>query len=91
MALMPVKTTDDKGRLTLGREFAHKQFFVIRKPDNVLQMIPAETIPAREVWLYRNPAALSAVLEGLEQAKAGRLSDGPDLDAAMALADKIED
>ncbi len=91
MAPLSVKTTDSKGRLTLGAEFAGKQFIMVRKEGNVLQMIPAETVPTREAWLYKNPKALSAVLEGLDQAKAGELFEGPDLDAALELADKIGD
>ena len=91
MASLPIRTVDSRGRLTLGREFAHKQFFINRKDRNVIQIIAAETVPAREAWLFRNPAALSAVLEGLEQARAGKLSKGPDLDAALAFVETIED
>lgn len=91
MSPMPVRTTDSKGRLTLGNEFAGKQFIILHREDNVIQIIPAETVPAREAWLFKNPTALSAVLEGLEQAKRGMLSKGPDIDAALAFADQIED
>ncbi len=91
MSPLPVKKTDSKGRLTLGQEYANKQFFVNRKDEGVIQIIPAETVPAREAWLFKNPEALSAVLEGLEQAREGKLSKGPDLDAALAFAETIED
>jgi len=91
MASLPIRTVDSRGRLTLGQEFAHKQFFINRQDGNVIQIIAAETVPAREAWLFKNPAALSAVLEGLEQARAGKLSKGPDLDAALAFVDTIED
>ncbi len=90
MSPLPVKTTDSKGRLTLGREFAGKQFFINHKDSGVIQIIPAETVPAREAWLFKNPAALSVVLEGLEQARKGQLSKGPDMAKALAFADKIE-
>jgi len=91
MSPLPVKTTDSKGRLTLGREFAGRQFLVHRKDGGVIEIIPAETVPAREAWLFKNPTALSAVMEGLEQAREGKLSEGPDVDAALGFAEKIED
>ncbi len=37
-----------------------------------------------EPWSSPSPKVLAAVKEGLEQARAGHLSDGPDLDAALA-------
>ncbi len=91
MSPLPVKKTDSKGRLTLGHEFAGKQFFINRGENNVIQIIPAETVPAREAWLFKNPPALSAVLEGLKQAHEGKLSEGPDIDAALAFVEQIED
>ena len=38
-------------------------------------------VPKREEWLHKNPEALKSVERGLEQAKRGELSEGPDLDA----------
>jgi hypothetical protein len=43
-------------------------------------------ITKREALLHRNPAALEAVRRGLEQARAGELTDGPDLAQAAKVA-----
>ena len=43
-------------------------------------------VPAAEAWLFRNRDALSSVRRGLEQVAAGNFVEGPDLDAAHALA-----
>ena len=85
------RTTDSKGRLTLGAEYAFEQFLIYHLEDDTIQMIPAKTVPAREAWLYENPKALASVRKGLEQARAGHRSKGPDLDAAIAFAEKIKD
>lgn len=37
-------------------------------------------IPKREQWLYKNEGALYSVTKGLEQAKNGELTNGPDLE-----------
>jgi len=44
-----------------------------------------------KAWLFRNAEALEAVLERLEQARAGKLSKGLDLDAALAFVERIDD
>ncbi len=90
MASLPVKTVDDKGRLTLGKEFAHKQFFIDRKDGNVIQIIPAETVPAREAWLFKDPEALASVMRGLEQVRSGETAEAPDLAADIALFEDSE-
>jgi predicted transcriptional regulator len=47
-------------------------------------------IPEREAWLYRNQAALDRVRAGLEDAAAGKLVDGPYLEADAELAEHME-
>ena len=37
---------------------------------------PQVTIPAAEVWLYKNPKALTMVREGLQEAKSGKTIKG---------------
>lgn len=83
------KQTDSKGRVTLGEAFANCTLIVEdRGHEVVLQR--ARVIPEREAWLYENEAALASVRRGLKQATARKLSDGPDLDEAARLADRLE-
>lgn len=51
----------------------------------------ARVIPEREAWLYQNPKALASVRRGLEQAREGRLTKGPDLRRARGIADTLSD
>jgi hypothetical protein len=85
------KFVDNKGRVTLGQEFASGLVIVKRLGKGLLEIIRAEAVPAREAWLYKNPEALAMVIQGLEDAKAGRLGRGPDLKAGDELAEAIED
>jgi hypothetical protein len=36
---------------------------------------PQVTIPASEIWLFKNPEALASVMRGLSDAKEGRVSE----------------
>ncbi len=85
------KNVDSKGRVTLPPEFASALVIVKRLGKGLVQIVLAEAVPAPEAWLYKNPEALAMVMEGLEDAKAGRLSDGPDLAEGDALTGEIED
>ena len=86
------KTTDTKGRLTLGQEFANKTFIVKHQNDTEILFTLARVIPEREAWLYENQEAKNRVATGLQQAKSGQFSDSPpDLDSDAALADELEE
>jgi glycine/D-amino acid oxidase-like deaminating enzyme len=50
-----------------------------------------DAIPERERWLWRNPDALAAVMDGLEQTGCGEFAEPPDLEAGRNLAEAIED
>jgi hypothetical protein len=67
---------DSKGRITLGR-FAEgvSSFRATRDSEGKITLVPYVEIPARELWLHRNPEALAAVLKGIEQAERGELHD----------------
>lgn len=72
----PNKTVqpDAKGRVTLGRlADGISSFHVSTDKKGRIILDPYVEIPAREHWLYQNKAALSQVLEGLEDAKAGKV------------------
>lgn len=86
------KTTDAKGRLTLGQEFANKTFIIKHQSDTEILFTLARVVPEREAWLYENQEAKNRVAAGLQQAKARQFSDSPpDLDADAALADELEE
>lgn len=82
-----VVTADQGGRINLGKSRAGCSFRVLEQGSHLI-LEPVETVhvPAAEAWLFRNSEALSSVRRGLEQAAAGNLVEGPDLDAAHALA-----
>jgi hypothetical protein len=82
-----VVTADQGGRINLGKTRAGRSFRVLEQGSHLI-LEPVETVhvPAAEAWLFRNSEALSSVRRGLEQAAAGNLVEGPDLDAAQALA-----
>lgn len=82
-----VVTADQGGRFNMGKSRAGRSFRMLEQGSHLI-LEPAETVhvPAAEAWLFRNSEALSSVCRGLEQVVAGNLVEGPDLDAAHALA-----
>ena len=92
MTAMVTKVIDERGRLSLGKEF--KEFakglvLVKRIGPGVLQIVAAQAVPARESWLYKNPEALRMVMEGMDQASAGELAGHPDMKAGEELVEKM--
>ena len=88
---MTTKTTDSKGRLTLGERFANRTVIVEEIDETEVRITLARVVPERELWLHENRAASAAVHRGMADAKAGRLAAGPDLAADAALADRLQD
>lgn len=86
------KSTDSKGRVTLGGHFANRAVIVEHPSDDEVIIRLARVIPEREVWLYENPKALASVRRGLDQARKGKVTKTPpDLKAAAKLAEQLED
>ena len=86
------KSTDSKGRVTLGGHFANRSVIVEHRGDDEVVVRLARVIPEGEAWLYENPKALSAVRRGLDQARKGKIArKKPDLNAAAKLAEQLED
>ncbi len=85
------KYSDEKGRLTLGSEFANMEFLVIRQPNGDVTLRPSVTIPANEAWLLKNAKALSMVARGLEQASEGKFAKSPRSEDDSKWLDEIED
>jgi len=87
---MTTKTVDSRGRLSLGPEYANRLVIVRERDDGAVEIIPAEAVPAREAWLFKNPDALDAVRQGLREARAREFAEPPDLGADEPLNDDRE-
>ena len=86
------KSTDSKGRVTLGERFANRAVIVEHQGDDAVIVRLARVIPERVAWLYENPEALASVRRGLDQARKGGVTKiPPDLQAAAKLAGQLED
>lgn len=81
MAEPLIRNTDTQARVTLPQGFADHLVVIEQIDDTELRIRKAPAIPEGEAWLWRNASATGAVLLGIEQAKAGQLVPGPDLDA----------
>jgi hypothetical protein len=78
-ARMTTKTVDARGRIALGPRYANRLVIVREHKDGALEIIPAEAIPAREAWLFKNAEARKAVHAGIKEARAGEFAEPPDL------------
>ncbi len=86
------KSTDSKGRVTLGGHFANRAVIVEHRSDDEVVVRLARVVPESEAWLYENPKALASVRRGLDQARKGNVAKSPpDLKAAAKLAKQLED
>lgn len=67
---------DQKKRITLGRLAPEEvsSYDVEVKDNGVIVLYPKVEIPAEELWLFKNKAALESVKEGLRQSAAGKVS-----------------
>lgn len=87
---MSLRTIDEKGRLTVGREFAGRSARIERDDDRLIVTFH-RVVPDREAWLWENEVAKDMVERGLQQARRRDLNDGPDLASALAFADSLPD
>lgn len=84
-----LKTIDEKGRLTLGREYAGRTV-QLEKNDGGIVIKFYRVVPEREAWLWENETARDLVERGIAAAASGALTDGPsDLAASFKFADSI--
>ena len=87
---MLAKRADAKGRISLGEKFANQEVIVERVDETEVRVTLAKIIPAREAWLYSNPAAKKAVSEGLRAAAAHEFAEAPNLKADEKLIRRRE-
>ena len=67
---------DDRSRLKLSTLLgadASTGYAVWQNATGQIVLDPVAVIPAAELWLYKNPKALAAVREGIEQVGEGRV------------------
>ena len=67
---------DTKGRVSLAKFLDNSlplDLDVRVEDDGKIILTPLATIPARELWLYKNQKALKSLREGIEQAGNGNL------------------
>jgi hypothetical protein len=73
---MKAKTVsaDDKGRITLGGDYAGRQFTVRKQDDGTVLLEPSVTVtvPEREAWIFANQEALQSLKRGIQQARDGK-------------------
>lgn len=60
-------------RDVLGEELKETHFVIACNKAGQILLSPAVTIPLHEAWLYKNKAALDSVLQGIEDAKRGKV------------------
>ena len=66
---------DSKGRVTLGKlADGVSSYKARRQADGKIILEPFVEIPASERWLWENTQARDSVLRGIEDARAGRLT-----------------
>jgi hypothetical protein len=68
---------DARGRITLGPGLAKQKFKVSINANGEVLLTPVVTIsvPPNEAWLHKNPTALRAVRQGMDDAEHGRVYD----------------
>ena len=88
---MTTRTVDPRGRLSLGKAFANRLVIIEELEGGVLQVIPAQAVPAPETWLHENREAFGAVAQGLGAARDGQFAEPPDLDADADWTDDGDD
>ncbi|MFM1841271.1 MAG: hypothetical protein RLZZ490_2 [Cyanobacteriota bacterium] len=62
---------DSRGRIYLGSEVASKLYRASTNDLGQILLEPVVTIPEREAWLFKNPEALSALKQGLQESAEG--------------------
>ena len=66
---------DAKGRITLGALVKNVSVLSVSVDrDQRIILEPLAEIPLREKWLFENKAALSKVAQGINEARAGKIT-----------------
>jgi hypothetical protein len=68
-------SVDSAGCVRLGNRAAAGEYRILINAAGQILLDPIAHLPEEEQWLWRNPAALTSVKLGIEQAKAGQVKD----------------
>jgi hypothetical protein len=85
------RNTDSKGRVSLPKAFANSVVNIEVIDEYEIRIQRVVTVPAREMWLWKNPQALASVQAGIEQFNNGQFVEGPDLEGDLAGCDSEDD
>ena len=66
---------DSRGRLSIGAIAKGRSYRVQVNDAGQILLDPVVAIPERELWLHRNPEAITSIQRGLQQAAAGEVHD----------------
>ncbi len=70
---------DSKNRVTLGKHSVKAHHYKIYENESgQIILDPQVSVPASEVWLFKNKKALASVAKGLSEAKQGKLTKAPE-------------
>ena len=67
--------TDERGRLTLGQGNKLKSYRLMVNQAGQILLDPVASISERELWLWQNPDAATAIQRGIQHSKAGQTDD----------------
>ena len=66
---------NSRGRLSIGAIAKGRSYRVQGNDAGQILLDPVVAIPERELWLHRNPEAITSIQRGLQQAAAGEVHD----------------
>jgi hypothetical protein len=69
--------TDAKGRISLGQAFSRVPVEIEARGEGEWMVRLVETIPAREMWLMKNKAALNLVTKGIMHTRNHEFAEDP--------------
>ncbi len=75
--MVKLKTTDRKGRVSLGPSFANVPVHIEPTGEGEWMVRVVEAIPVKEMWLLKNKEALNLVTAGILQAQNREFADDP--------------
>ncbi len=70
-----LRTPDAQGRINIGKDYSEKTYAIRHETNGDIILHPVLVFHEQEAWLFKNPEALAAVKEGLEQSARGETHD----------------